>query len=159
MNDYLNQQAELEARNAAMRENMNSALENLDRQTQRLQQAQQQAASVVGTASSDDGLVTVKVNAAGVITDLKISNSAFQFTTPKKLSELILLTIQEAAGEARGQTEEAFAAVQGDMLDLPDIFPDAPSLKAMIPSAPKVPDSDDDDDDDYDEDYEEKGYY
>lgn len=158
MTDPSSRRAELEARNAAMRENMNSLLEGLSRQTEQLKQAQEQAFSTIGKASSEDGLVTVQVNSAGIVTDLKLSSSAFRSTTPQKLSEAIVLTIQAAARNARAQADEAFAPIQADIPDLPDFFPDAPSLKNLIPAAPAVPSgvADDADDEDDDEDVEDE---
>lgn len=158
MTDPSSRRAELEARNAAMRENMNSLLEGLSRQTEQLKQAQEQAFSTTGEASSEDGLVTVQVNSAGIVTDLKLSSSAFRATTPQKLSEAIVLTIQAAARSARAQADEAFAPIQANIPDLPDFFPEAPSLKNLIPAAPAVPSglADDADDEDDDEDVEDE---
>lgn len=158
MTDPSHQRAELEARNAAMRENMHSALEGLSRQTEQLKQAQEQTIATTGKASSDDGMVTVQVNGAGIVTDLQLSSSAFRSTTPRKLSETIVLTIQAAARDARAQADEAFAPIQANMPDLPDIFADAPSLKALIPTAPEVPSglADDADEDDDEEDVEDE---
>lgn len=145
--------AELEARNAAMRETMNSLLDGIGRQTEQLRQAQEQAVSAVGKATSKDGLVTVKVNSVGIVTDLELSSSAFQSSTPRKLADSIVLTIQEAARNARAQADQAFSPILAQIPDLPDVFPDAPSLKGLIPTAPEVPsglvdDADPDDDDD-----------
>jgi DNA-binding protein YbaB len=158
MTDFSSRRAELEARNAAMRENMTSVLEGISRQTEQLKQAQEQAVSTTGKASSGDGLVTVQVNSVGIVTDLQLSSSAFRSTTPRKLSETIVLTIQEAARNARAQADEAFTPILANMPDLPDIFPDAPSLKDLIPTTPEVPTgvADDADDDDDDEDVEDE---
>ncbi|GAA2786759.1 YbaB/EbfC family nucleoid-associated protein [Saccharopolyspora taberi] len=159
MTNPAGRRAELEARNASMRETMTSLLEGISRQTEQLRQAQEQAVATVGKATSEDGLVTVRVNAVGVVTHLEVSSSAFQYTTPKKLSETIVLTIQDAARDARSQADAAFAPVQAEIPDLPDVFPGAPSLTDMIPKAPAVPDLDEDEeDDDYEDDDEEDGY-
>ncbi|MGP4018695.1 YbaB/EbfC family nucleoid-associated protein [Saccharopolyspora sp. 5N708] len=158
MSNPSSRRAELEARNAAMRENMTSLLEGISRQTEQLKQAQEQAVATTGKASSDDGLVTVQVNSAGIVTDLQLSSSAFRSTTPRKLSESIVLTIQAAARNARAQADEAFTPILANMPDLPDFFADAPSLKDLIPAAPEVPSgvADDADDDDDDEDVEDE---
>lgn len=157
MTNPSDRRSELEARNATMRETMNSLLDGLSRQTEQLKQAQEQAVATVGKATSEDGLVTVQVNAVGVVTDLEVSSSAFQYTTPKKLSRAIVLTIQEAARDARTQADAAFAPIQAETPDLPDVFPGAPSVKDMIPQSPAVPDLDDDDEDDEDDDEGDEG--
>ncbi|APU13167.1 MULTISPECIES: YbaB/EbfC family nucleoid-associated protein [Actinoalloteichus] len=149
MTNPSSRRAELEARNAAMRENMTSLLEGIGRQTEQLKQAQEQALATTGRATSRDGLVTVAVNSAGIVTDLQLSSAAFRSTTPLKLSETIVLTMQAAARNARAQADEAFAPIMADMPDLPDFFAGAPSLKGLIPPAPEVPSRaprDDDDD-------------
>lgn len=152
MSDSSTGRAERVERNAAMRENMTSLLEGISRQTEDLKQAQEQAAAVVGKATSKDRMVTVQVNAGGIVTDVKMDPSVYKTNTPQMLSESLVLTIQAAARDAREQADEAFAPVQANVPDLPDIFPDAPSVKDLIPGAPDVPsglaDSDDDSDDD-----------
>ncbi len=141
MNDPTGRRAELEARNAAMREQVTSLMDNLTRQTQQLQDAQQEALSATGSATSEDGLVTVHVNAMGIVTDIEMSPQTFQRSTPEKLTRTLVLTIQAAARMARGEADSAMADVQQDAPDLPDIFPEAPSLKSLIPEAPATPDS------------------
>ncbi|MBE9372947.1 YbaB/EbfC family nucleoid-associated protein [Saccharopolyspora sp. HNM0983] len=140
-------------RNAAMRENMTSLLEGISRQTEELKQAQEQAAAVVGTATSKDRTVTVEVNAAGIVTDVQLDSAVYKYNTPQMLSESLVLTIQAAARNAREQADEAFAPVQNNIPDLPDIFPEAPSVKALIPGAPEVPSGLPDDDGDLDDEF------
>lgn len=150
---------ELEARNAGMREQMNSMLEGLQRQTAQLKEAQAEAMAATGTASSSDGLVTVEVNAAGVVTGTRLSQSALRDSTPDKLGRSFTEASQAAARDARTKADAALAPVQQDVPDLPDVFPQAPSLKGLIPEAPDIPEpnrssaasnaSDDDDWDDF----------
>lgn len=139
MSDSSNGRAERVERNAAMRENMTSLLEGISRQTEDLKQAQEQAAAVVGKATSKDRMVTVQVNAGGIVTDVKMDPAVYKTNTPQMLSESLVLTTQAAARNAREQADEAFAPVQNNVPDLPDIFPDAPSVKDLIPGAPDVP--------------------
>ncbi|GGN25206.1 hypothetical protein GCM10011609_79360 [Lentzea pudingi] len=58
---------ELEARNAALRGQVDTMLANLEQQTAQLRQAQAEAMAEVGRARSQDGLVEVTVNAGGLI--------------------------------------------------------------------------------------------
>ena len=155
MNDPSGRRAELEARNAAMREQVTSLLDGLTKQTEHLQEAQQQAVAATGEATSQDGLVTVHVNAMGIVTDVELSSSAFTRTTPEKLARSFVLTVQEAARDARGKADAAMAGAQENVPDLPDLFPQAPSLKNLVPQAPSVPDATAEvqADDDWDEDF------
>lgn len=125
--------AQLEARNAAMRQQVDSLLAGLNRQTAALSHAQAQAAAVTGRATSADGLVTVTVNAAGVMTDAQFAPSSFDRSTPEKLARSVVAVVQEAAAAAQQGVETALAPVRSDVPDLPDLFPGAPSLKDLLP--------------------------
>lgn len=128
----------LEARNAAMRRQVDSLLEGLHRQTAALQQAQAQAAEVTGRAVSPDGLVTVVVNALGVVTDVQFAASVFTRSTPEKLSRSVVDTTRQAAADARRQVDAALAPARANTPDLPDVVPGAPALRDLLP-APQDP--------------------
>ncbi|MGH4027064.1 MAG: YbaB/EbfC family nucleoid-associated protein [Pseudonocardiaceae bacterium] len=147
--------AQLEARTAAMRQQVDSLLEGLGRQSAALQQAQAQAAEVTGRAVSPDGLVTVVVNAVGVVTDVQFAASVFTRSTPEKLAHSIVEMTQQAAADARQQVDAALAPVRANTPDLPDVFPGAPAIKDLLGSAqattgrrPRhaLPDEDEDED-------------
>lgn len=130
--------SELEARNAALRGQVDAMLANLERQTAELKQAQAEAMAKVGRATSQDGLVEVTVNAGGIVTDVKFAPAAFERSTPEKLGQSVVATIQQAALSAREQADAALAPYQEGIPDLPDLFPGMPSLKDLIPSPPPV---------------------
>ena len=130
---------ELEARNAALRGQVDSMLANLERQTAQLKQAQAEAMSKTGRATSQDGLVEVTVNAGGIVTGVTFAPSAFERSTPEKLGQSVVATIQRAALNAREQADAVLAPYQEGIPDLPDLFPGMPSLKDLIPTPPPVP--------------------
>ncbi|MGH3788591.1 MAG: YbaB/EbfC family nucleoid-associated protein [Pseudonocardiaceae bacterium] len=140
----------LEARNAALRQQVDTLLAGLNRQTAALNSAQARAVAVTGRATSADGLVTVTVNAAGVVTDAQFTPSAFDRSTPEKLARSVVAVAQQAAATAQQQVEAALAPVRSDVPDLPDLFPGAPSLTDLLPSRPaanrRPPRSQDDED-------------
>jgi DNA-binding protein YbaB len=140
---------QLEARNATMRQQVNSLLAGLDRQTAALHSAQAQVAEVTNQATSADGLVMVTVNAAGIVTDVEFAQSAFDRGTPDKLARSVLAVIQQAAADAQQKVEAVLAPVRGDLPDLPDVFPGAPSLQHVLspPVARRPPKTQDDDED------------
>lgn len=125
---------QLEVRNAAMREQVNSLLAGLNRQSAALQKAQVQAAEVTGRATSADGLVTVTVNAVGIVTDVQLAPSAFDRSTPDKLACSVVTVTQQAANAAQRQVEDALAPARGELPDLPDVVSGAPSLKDLLPA-------------------------
>lgn len=132
--DPQDRRAQLEARNAAMRQQVNSLLEGLDRQAAALNSVQAQVAEVTGRATSADGLVTVTVNAAGIVTDVQFAPSAFDRSTPDKLARSVVAVAQQAAADAQQKVDAVLAPVRGDLPDLPDIFPGAPALKDLLPN-------------------------
>lgn len=97
---------ELVARNAAMRDRVDTMIENLQRRTGEMALAQAEAVAVQGEARSADGTVTVRTNAAGVPTALELTDAAFAHTTPAKLAALVLRTTQDAARAARAQAQQ-----------------------------------------------------
>jgi hypothetical protein len=59
---------------------------------------------------------------------------------------------QQAANAAQRQVEDALAPVRGELLDLPDVVPGAPSLKNLLPNQSstnrrleRLPEDDDED--------------
>jgi DNA-binding protein YbaB len=144
--------AQLEARNAAMRQQVNSLLAGLNRQSAALQEAQIQVAEVTGRATSADGLVTVTVNAVGIVTDVQFAPSAFDRSTPDKLARGVVTVTQQAANDAQRQVEDALAPVRGELPDLPDVVLGAPSLKNLLPnqlSTSRRPQQSPEDDEDF----------
>lgn len=126
--------AQLAARNAAMQEQVSSLLAGLNRQTAALRSAQVQVAGVTSRATSADGLVTVTVNSAGIVTDVQLAPSVFDRSTPDKLARSVVAVAQQAAAGAKQRVDAALAPVRGDLPDLPDVFPGAPALKDLLPS-------------------------
>ncbi|MEU3645355.1 YbaB/EbfC family nucleoid-associated protein [Lentzea sp. NPDC034063] len=129
---------ELEARNAALRGQVDSMLASLEQQTAQLKQAQAEAMSKVGRASSPDGLVEVTVNAGGIVTGVTFAPAAFDRSTPEKLGQSVVATIQQAALNARAQADAVLTPFTEGLPDLPDFFPGMPSIKDLIPAPPPV---------------------
>ncbi|MGW6442231.1 YbaB/EbfC family nucleoid-associated protein [Lentzea sp. NPDC055074] len=135
MSDAAARKAELEARNAAMRENVDNLMADLRRRTSEFAGAQARAAAVTGEATSPDGLVQAKVNPAGVLTDLRFAPAAFQRSTPEKLARSVIETAQSAARSAREQVEGVLAPLQGQT-DLSELVEGAPSFVDLLRPPP-----------------------
>jgi DNA-binding protein YbaB len=137
MTEHADRRAQLEARNAAMRENVAALMSDLRRRTADLADAQARANAVTGKATSEDGLVRAEVNPAGVLTNLEFSWAAFDRYTPESLAKAVLKTSQSAARSAREQVEGALAPAQEGTPDLSDLFEGAPSFADLLrPPAP-----------------------
>lgn len=160
MTDPADRRAQLEARNAAMRENVAQLMTDLHRRTADLAEAQAKANAVTGKATSDDGLVRVEVNPAGVLTNIEFSQVTFERLTPERLARVVLQTTQAAARQAREQVDGVLAPLQENSADLSNLFEGAPSFADLLrPPATAESTSGNartrrDDDDDHDSIYE-----
>ncbi|AHH93628.1 hypothetical protein GCM10010174_30280 [Kutzneria viridogrisea] len=101
-----------QAQVAELRRQATGAIEGLRAQMAAVKQAQEQALAATGEATSRDGSVRVVVDATGVVTSLTFSPSAFERSTPDKLSQTVVATIQTAATQARAKAAESLAPVR-----------------------------------------------
>jgi DNA-binding protein YbaB len=132
MTDPADRRAQLEARNAAMRENVAALMSDLHRRTAELAEAQARANAVTGRATSEDGLVRVEVNPAGVLTNIEFSQVTYDRLTPERLARVILQTAQTAARQAREQVDGVLAPLQENSADLSNLFEGAPSFADLL---------------------------
>lgn len=136
MTDPVSRRAELERRNAAMREQVEQMLSDLQRRTEGLREAQAATAEVTGEATSTDGRVRASVDADGMLGDLRLAPSAFDRTTPEALARTIGEVVQQATADARARVAETLAPFTEAGVDLPDLVPGAPSLRTPVPPQP-----------------------
>jgi DNA-binding protein YbaB len=74
-----------------------------------VREAQQEALQATGEASSQDGTVRAVVDSTGVVTALTIAPSVFERSTPERLAQTVVATIQRAAAQSRGKMSAAMA--------------------------------------------------
>ncbi|MCI2416234.1 YbaB/EbfC family nucleoid-associated protein [Saccharopolyspora sp. K220] len=134
--DYGVGREDLASRNAALRDQIDSMLSDLRRRTAEIQQKQAEAAQQTYEVASDDGMVTVRVDATGTVQDLQLSSKAFERTTPDKLARTITSVLREAAGTAQRTLQSEFAPM-ADTSNVPEI-PGIPSLQGLLRSGPLV---------------------
>ncbi len=140
MTDPTGRRAELEARNAAMREQVDTLLAELKTKTAELRETQARAQAITATAVSKDGSVRASVDSTGALTSLEFAPNAFERTTPDKLGRLATETVLQAVAKARTELNEVLApAQQGGSVDLSELLPGVPSLSDLIPKPPAVP--------------------
>jgi len=132
--------AELEARNAAMREQVDSLMSELHRKTAEVREAQAKAMAITASATSRDGSVTARVDSAGALTSLEFSPNAFERTTPDKLARVATETVIAAIAKSRTELNDVLSSAQeGPSIDLSEMLPGVPSLASLIPQPPPVP--------------------
>ncbi|MFC0546593.1 YbaB/EbfC family nucleoid-associated protein [Kutzneria chonburiensis] len=127
------------AKVAELRQQADGALAGLRAQMAAVKQAQQEALSSTGEATSRDGSVQVAVDATGVVTALKLSPNAFERTTPDKLAQAVVATIQAAAAKARAKVSETMAPVRAQSANVLAAAGNANGLDAAKLSTPDVP--------------------
>ena len=127
------------AKVAELRQQADSALAGLRAQMAAVKQAQQEALSSTGEATSRDGSVQVSVDATGVVTALKLSPNAFERTTPDKLAQTVVATIQAAAAKARAKVSETLAPVRAQSANVLAAAGKSNGLDATKLSTPEVP--------------------
>lgn len=127
------------AKVAELRQQADGALAGLRAQMAAVKQAQQQALSSTGEATSRDGSVQVAVDATGVVTALKLSPNAFERTTPDKLAQAVVATIQAAAAKARAKVSETLAPVRAQSANVLAAAGSAVGINAGQLSTPEVP--------------------
>jgi len=123
----------LEARNAAMKNQLDDMLEQLDEQTKQFKDMQTEIAQISVTVKSADGLVGAKIDASGTLTDLRIAPSAFTRTTPENLARSVREAVRKGTIEVKQRVAELTAPLAKDMPDLSDLFEGAPSLAGLMP--------------------------
>jgi DNA-binding protein YbaB len=127
------------AKVAELRQQADGALAGLRAQMAAVKQAQQQALSSTGEATSRDGSVQVAVDATGVVTSLRLAPTAFDRTTPDKLAQTVVATIQAAAAKARAKVSETLAPVRAQSANVLAAAGSAVGIDAAQLRTPEVP--------------------
>ncbi|WP_280273131.1 YbaB/EbfC family nucleoid-associated protein [Nocardia wallacei] len=127
----------MRARNEELRVQVDSMLETYEQQRRELADLQTRLASTTGEAWSSDNLVRVVSNVSGVPLEVHLVPEAFKRSTPEKLGRSIAEAAQSAAQSATELSQQAVAPIEelaGELPDLSDILPGAPSIKDLVRS-------------------------
>jgi DNA-binding protein YbaB len=136
MSDFDGASSEKAARNAALRNQIDDMLSDLRKRTADIEEKQAEAAQRSFEVSSDDGVITVRVDATGTVQEVRLSDKAFQRTTPDKLAAGITSVLREAAGTAQHQLRSTFAA-EADTSNVPEV-PGMPAIQGLLRGTPLV---------------------
>ncbi|WET79661.1 YbaB/EbfC family nucleoid-associated protein [Amycolatopsis sp. QT-25] len=128
--------ARLEARNAAMKDQVDTLLEQFERQTAQLRDAQEAASQTSATVVSQDGLVRATIDATGTLAKLEIQPNAFERTTPAQLANTVLNLVRQGSLQVKQQVADLMAPITEGLPDLSDLIEGAPSLQGLLPSIP-----------------------
>ncbi|MEQ0561256.1 YbaB/EbfC family nucleoid-associated protein [Amycolatopsis sp. NEAU-NG30] len=128
--------AQLEARNAAMKDRMDTLLENFERQTAQLRDAQAAAAATTAEVTSPDGLVRATIDAGGSLAKLEFAPSTFERTTPAQLANTVQTLVRQGSLQVKQKIADLMAPITEGLPDLADLVEGAPSLAGLVPPIP-----------------------
>lgn len=128
--------ARLEARNAAMKDQMDTLLENFERQTQQLRDAQAAAAETSANVTSPDGLVRATIDAGGNLAKLEFSPNAFERSTPAQLANTVQTVVRQGSLQVKQKIADLMAPITEGLPDLSELVEGAPSLAGLVPPIP-----------------------
>ncbi|WP_370945822.1 YbaB/EbfC family nucleoid-associated protein [Amycolatopsis sp. cg5] len=128
--------ARLEARNAAMKDTVDSLLEQFTKQTEQLREAQTTAAQLSAQVRSPDGLVKATIDSSGSLAQLSFAPQTFERTNPAQLANTVLTLVRQGSLQVKQQVADLMAPITGDLPDLADMIEGAPSLEGLLPPMP-----------------------
>lgn len=121
----------LRSANDELRSQVHRLMDAFERQQQQVAEVRQRLAEVRASASSSDGGVEVTVDSVGAVLEVRVTPAAMRVTA-EQLSGTITAVAREAVCRAKEQTETVLAPLTeaaGELPDLPDLLPGAPSFR------------------------------
>ena len=127
----------LEARNAAMKDQVDTLLEQFERQTAQLRDAQTAAAETTAQVTSPDGLVRATIDAGGSLAKLEFQPNTFERTTPSQLANTVQTLVRQGSLQVKQKIADLMAPITEGLPDLADLIEGAPSLQGLVPRIPE----------------------
>jgi DNA-binding protein YbaB len=119
----------LRSANNGLRRQIDTVMDDLDRQRDRLAEMYRQLESTRLQAESHDRLAQVVVDGSGVVTEVRLTADAMR-ATPEQLGRSITEAARAAAGLAAARVAE-LTGEPGGLPDLQEFAPGAPSLREV----------------------------
>ncbi|WP_181776660.1 YbaB/EbfC family nucleoid-associated protein [Amycolatopsis pittospori] len=119
-----------------MKDQVDTLLEQFERQTAQLRDAQDAASQLSATVVSQDGLVRATIDATGTLSKLEIQPNAFERTNPAQLANTVLTLVRQGSLQVKQQVADLMAPITEGLPDLSDLIEGAPSLQGLMPSIP-----------------------
>ncbi|RSN15016.1 hypothetical protein DMC63_24735 [Streptomyces sp. WAC 05977] len=119
-----------------MKDQVDTLLEQFERQTAQLRDAQEAASQTSATVVSQDGLVRATIDATGTLAKLEIQPNAFERTNPAQLANTVLTLVRQGSLQVKQQVAELMAPITEGLPDLSDLIEGAPSLQGLMPVIP-----------------------
>lgn len=119
-----------------MKDQMDTLLENFERQTAQLRDAQTAAAETTAQVSSPDGLVRAIIDAGGSLAKLEFAPNTFERTTPAQLANTVQSLVRQGSMQVKQKIADLMAPITEGLPDLADLVEGAPSLAGLVPPIP-----------------------
>ncbi|MEV4051129.1 YbaB/EbfC family nucleoid-associated protein [Amycolatopsis sp. NPDC049688] len=119
-----------------MKDQMDTLLENFERQTAQLRDAQAAAAETTAQVSSPDGLVRATIDAGGSLAKLEFAPTTFERTTPAQLANTVQTLVRQGSLQVKQKIADLMAPITEGLPDLADLVEGAPSLAGLVPPIP-----------------------
>ncbi|MEV6827537.1 YbaB/EbfC family nucleoid-associated protein [Amycolatopsis sp. NPDC051102] len=119
-----------------MKDQMDTLLENFERQTAQLRDAQAAAAETTAQVSSPDGLVRATIDAGGSLAKLEFAPATFERTTPAQLASTVQTLVRQGSLQVKQKIADLMAPITEGLPDLADLVEGAPSLAGLVPPIP-----------------------
>ncbi|OXM43023.1 hypothetical protein CFP75_40490 [Amycolatopsis alba DSM 44262] len=119
-----------------MKDQVDTLLEQFERQTAQLRDAQEAASQTSATVVSQDGLVRATIDATGTLAKLEIQPNAFERTNPAQLANTVLTLVRQGSLQVKQQVADLMAPITEGLPDLSDLIEGAPSLRGLMPAIP-----------------------
>ncbi|WP_081655870.1 YbaB/EbfC family nucleoid-associated protein [Amycolatopsis vancoresmycina] len=123
-----------------MKDQMDTLLENFERQTAQLRDAQAAAAETTAQVSSPDGLVRATIDAGGSLAKLEFAPHTFERTTPAQLANTVQTLVRQGSLQVKQKIADLMAPITEGLPDLADLVEGAPSLAGLVPPIPAFDD-------------------
>lgn len=123
-----------------MKDRMDTLLEDFERQTAQLRDAQAAAAETTAQVSSPDGLVRATIDAGGSLAKLEFAPNTFERTTPAQLANTVQTLVRQGSLQVKQKIANLMAPITEGLPDLADLVEGAPSLAGLVPPIPAFDD-------------------
>ena len=94
---------------------MNKMMQQVQEMQAQMAKAQEEVAKETVEATAGGGMVTVRANGAGEITEIRIAPEAIDPDDPEMLADMVLAAVNEALRSARSLMESRLGGMMGGL--------------------------------------------
>jgi DNA-binding protein YbaB len=120
---------------AAMNDPIQEAMDEMQRQRERLLAARGKVKDLASKATSKDGMVTVTIGATGEVTSIAFQTQKFRKMAPVELGAVLVETIARARAESRDRAIAACRPLLPDGVDLENVLAGKTDLNRIFDDA------------------------